>query len=286
MTRQPAPSPSPVRDLVVALTPFEEPNPRIVAAAERAGALGLLDLGRDAALARGALAELAKLLGPRPYGVRVPVGCPTGPDELPAEVDTVLLADPLRQRRPADWAADGHRRVWAEVTGPREAAAAVAAGADGIVAKGHEAGGRVGDLTTFVLVQRLLADPDIRVPVLAHGGIGPHTAAAAVAGGATGVVLDTQLALTTEGEDALPGPVAAALRAMDGSETVLLDGHRVYTRPDLTLPAQWAPGHEQRLRTRETDDTAGGADRVTSGATDDARLDRTGGGAAGSADRV
>ncbi|MFI5640625.1 SDR family NAD(P)-dependent oxidoreductase [Streptomyces goshikiensis] len=239
MTPQP-PRSAPARDLVVAVSPFEEPQPRIVTAAERAGALGLLDLGRDPAAARAAFAELARRLGAgRPYGVRVPWGCPLGPGDLPAEVDTVLLAHPAEHtpERVAAWAgAAGRPRVWAEATDLAEALAARAAGAGAVVAKGHEAGGRVGGATTFVLLQRLLAAPDLRIPVLACGGIGPHTAAAAVAGGAAGVLLDVQLALTAEGEAGLPAEVAAALRAMDGSETRLIEGHRVYARPDLTPP--------------------------------------------------
>ncbi|MFE2329775.1 nitronate monooxygenase, partial [Streptomyces sp. NPDC059385] len=230
------------RDLVVAVTPFEEPHPRIVAAAERAGALGLLDLGRDPDAARRAFAELTRRSAgavSRRYGVRVPVGCRVQPGELPAEVDTVLLADPA-YHSPAEvaaWAAAaGRPRVWAEVTGPEEAARAVAAGVGGLVAKGHEAGGRVGGTTTFVLLQQLLGDPGVTVPVRALGGIGPHTAAAAVAGGAAGVVLDVQLALTAEGEAGLPGEVCSALRAMDGSETRLERGHRVFARPDLPRP--------------------------------------------------
>ncbi|MET7619197.1 SDR family NAD(P)-dependent oxidoreductase [Streptomyces sp. NPDC005408] len=204
----------------------------MVAAAERAGALGLLDLGRDRERARAALAGLRGR-----YGVRIPSGCPLAPDDLPAAVDTVLLAEEHWRTGAARWAADGRRRVWAEVVSPAEAGAAVAAGASGLVAKGHEAGGRVGELTTFVLLQRLLADEELSVPVFAAGGIGPHTAAAAVAGGAAGVVLDTQLALTTEGAAGLPGDVEAAIRAMDGSETTVVAGHRIYARPDLAPPA-------------------------------------------------
>nr|WSW62963.1 SDR family NAD(P)-dependent oxidoreductase [Streptomyces sp. NBC_00998] len=238
MTPQP-PRSAATRDLVVAVSPFEEPHPRIVIAAERAGALGLLDLGRDPAAARRGFAELARRLGGRRrYGVRVPAGCPLGPEDLPPEVDTVLVAD-LAEHTPeqmAAWAEGGRRRAWAEVTGRAEALIAVAAGAVALVAKGHEAGGRVGGATTFVLLQQLLAGPGLGVPVLARGGIGPHTAAAAVAGGAAGVLVDVQLALTAEGEAALPAEVAAALRAMDGSETRLHDGHRVYARPDLTPP--------------------------------------------------
>lgn len=246
----PHPQSAAARELVVAVSPFEEPNPALVTAAERAGSLGLLDLGRDPAAARRAFAELARRTGSGGgsggsggggYGVRVPPGCPTGPGGLPPEVDTVLLADPAAHTREevAAWAAaPGRPRVWAEVTGRAEAAAAVAAGASALVAKGHEAGGRVGGATTFVLLQQLLADSGPGVPVLALGGIGPHTAAAAVAGGAAGVVLDAQLALTAEAEPALPAEVAAALRAMDGSETRLVDGYRVFTRPDLPAPPQ------------------------------------------------
>ncbi|RST09240.1 hypothetical protein, partial [Streptomyces sp. WAC05950] len=62
MIPHPPQSPA-VRDLVVAVCPFEEPRPGIVTAAERAGALGLLDLGRDASAARRALAETGRRLG-------------------------------------------------------------------------------------------------------------------------------------------------------------------------------------------------------------------------------
>ncbi|MGI5208173.1 beta-ketoacyl synthase N-terminal-like domain-containing protein [Spirillospora sp. CA-108201] len=122
--------------------------------------------------------------------------------------------------------------------GPDEAAAAISAarrigGEVGLVARGREAGGRVGELTTFVLLQHLLADTDLlvdgAVPVYAAGGIGPHSAAAAVAGGAAGVVLDVQLALVREAET--PTGVAARLAAMDGTETAVVDGHRVDQGP-------------------------------------------------------
>ncbi|MFE6131148.1 hypothetical protein ACFQ6Q_23265, partial [Streptomyces sp. NPDC056437] len=51
------------RDLVVVVSPFEEPRPRMVAAAERAGALGILDLGRDRDRARAAMAALSGRYG-------------------------------------------------------------------------------------------------------------------------------------------------------------------------------------------------------------------------------
>ncbi|WP_241255520.1 nitronate monooxygenase, partial [Candidatus Protofrankia californiensis] len=253
--------PGSLRDLVVAITPFTEPDARLVAAVVRAGGLGVLDLGRDAAVARVALADAARW-SRGAFGVRVPTGCATRPWELPPEVDTVVLAagppapvgqavlagetvpvgeaEPVGDAGPAHggWdvetaAATGRRRVLVEVTSVAQARAAVAAGADGLIARGSESGGRVGTLTTFTLLQHLLAAGDLDRPVWAAGGVGPHTAAAAVAAGAVGVVLDVQLALVREME--LPTEVAAAIRGMDGSETTVLAGHRVYVRPDLPV---------------------------------------------------
>ncbi|MGH1552492.1 nitronate monooxygenase [Streptomyces sp. L7] len=104
-------------------------------------------------------------------------------------------------------------RVLVEVTDPDQALAAVRLGAHGLIARGAESGGRIGELSTFVLLQRLLAEPGVTVPVWACGGIGPRTAAAAVAGGAAGVVLDSQLALLAE--SALP-ETGGCCAALDG----------------------------------------------------------------------
>ncbi|HXA31839.1 MAG TPA: beta-ketoacyl synthase N-terminal-like domain-containing protein, partial [Acidimicrobiales bacterium] len=148
--------------------------------------------------------------------------------------------------------------VLAEVTSLEEARAALALGAQGIVAKGSESGGAIGEETAFVLLQALVDNTLVgntlidntlidntlvdktEVPIWLKGGIGLHTAAAAIAGGATGVVLDSQVALTTESR--IPSELRAALEAMDGSETVTVGGHRFYSRPDLpaaTLQARF-----------------------------------------------
>ncbi len=212
------------RELVVGITPFEEPNARLVVALARAGAIGVLDLGRDAGWARAALADVCRWWSGG-FGVRVPAGCPLSPADIPEQVDVVVHGPGSR------WPSAAGRRVFVEVISVAEARVAVRAGAYGLITKGAEAGGRVGTTTTFVLLQQLLADPQIRVPVWAAGGIGPHTAAAAVSGGAAGIVLDTQLALVAEAD--LPGEVAAAIQVMDGSETRVVGDHRLYARPDL-----------------------------------------------------
>src|SRR6195256_3499130 len=218
------------RDLVLAISPFGRPDARVTAAAVRAGVLGVLDLGQDRDEALAALDDTARWAR-GPFGVRVGAGCPLLPSDLPAAVDTVVLAPDapwqLRDAGPG-------RRVLLEVTSPDEVPAR-GSGAGGLVARGSESGGLVGELSTFVLLQRLVAGSGPGLPVWAAGGIGLHTAAAAIAGGAAGVVLDVQLALTSEACETLPGDIAAALRSMDGSETAVVEGRRVYSRPGPEL---------------------------------------------------
>ncbi|MEU7784375.1 SDR family NAD(P)-dependent oxidoreductase [Amycolatopsis sp. NPDC049159] len=206
---------------VVAVSPLRWPSARGVAAVARGGGLGVLDLtGGHAARAE----ELALLgeWGIGAFGVRL-AGPPPGA-ELPEAVTTVLLTEDA-ECEARDFPG---RRVLAEVTSRASAARAVEGGAHGLIARGHECGGRTGELSTFVLLQALLADDALDVGVWAAGGIGPHTAAAAIAGGAAGVVLDTQLALLPEAE--LPSRLTAGLAGLDGSETTVVDGVRVLAR--------------------------------------------------------
>ncbi|MFD8000719.1 SDR family NAD(P)-dependent oxidoreductase [Streptomyces mirabilis] len=214
-----------VEDIVIALNPFAVPSARVTAAAVRAGGLGVLDLtagGRRAA-AELAPAEEWSAAG---FGVRLRDNDAFPARDLPACVHTVLLTADA-SCTPADFPS---HRVLVEVTGRAQALRAAAAGAHGLIARGHEAGGPVGELSTFVLLQQLLDDDELDLPVWACGGVGPHTAAAVVAGGGAGVVLDTQLALLAEAEAELPAGTSALLAGLDGSETTVEDGRRVVRR--------------------------------------------------------
>ncbi|MER7003944.1 SDR family NAD(P)-dependent oxidoreductase [Dactylosporangium sp. NPDC000555] len=224
-------------DLVVAINPCGavEPGPRIVAAAGAGGGIGVLDLAGGDRRTMRAL-EKAASWSAGPIGVRVPAGCSaTMADVERAATDRVSLVVlpanggwPLRE-------AVRRYRVLVEVTSRAQARAAAAAGAHGLIARGSEAGGVCAELSTFVLLQQLLADEALTLPVWAAGGIGPRTAAASVVGGAAGVVLDSQLALMPESD--LPDDVRAVIGRMDGSETVLRDdvrGLRRDGRPDGT----------------------------------------------------
>ncbi|TDC64012.1 acyltransferase domain-containing protein, partial [Streptomyces hainanensis] len=231
------------------INPVHRPSPRLTVAATRAGALGVLELPDDDP--RGAADALDRTASwsTAPFGVRVRPGCPVAPGDLPAAATTVLLADPTRE--PTEFV---DRTVLAEVTDLSGARAAAAAGAAGLIVRGSESGGRAGELSTFVLLQQVLADLGDTLPVWAAGGIGPHTAAAAVVGGAAGVVLDTQLALFDEA--ALPLEITETLAVLDGTETVRHHGVRVLRRrgpgtPELPDdPAEFAARVGPDLRTQ------------------------------------
>ncbi|HEX3426507.1 MAG TPA: beta-ketoacyl synthase N-terminal-like domain-containing protein, partial [Acidimicrobiales bacterium] len=225
-------------DLFWGVTPFGQPSADLVVALARAGAFGVLDLGTSPAAAIDAVTVAAARLGDdHSFGVRVHDRDIVAPEQLSPSVSTVVIAagSQMSADRLTRWAP---RRMVVEVTSLEAGLAAVGAGAQGIVAKGAESGGRVGDVGAFVLLQQLAAE--VKLPLWCQGGMGLHTTAAAIAGGATGVVFDTQLTLTRE--LALPPELGAAIAAMDGSETALVGGHRVFIRPDVASVEAGAAG--------------------------------------------
>ncbi|HEU4403010.1 MAG TPA: beta-ketoacyl synthase N-terminal-like domain-containing protein, partial [Candidatus Polarisedimenticolia bacterium] len=230
----------------ICLTPPGLTNPSIAIAASRAGELGVLDLelAEDARDASAAILTLARY-GRGHLGLRLDGGRSDLVERLtralPATIRTVILTpgdpDDLRRQMPA--LRGLQLTLLLEATSPEEAALGIDLGMDGLVAKGHEAAGRVGEETTFILLQRLLARPTL--PVWAQGGIGLHSAAAARVAGAAGVVLDSQLLLTRE------SPLSRAARQviarMDGSETACLGGEvgeswRIHDRAGLRPPEE------------------------------------------------
>ncbi|MFD4770354.1 SDR family NAD(P)-dependent oxidoreductase [Streptomyces niveus] len=208
---------------VIVINPLHRPSPRLTATAAATGAVGVLELPTEDPREVADLLDRTCRWSSVPFGVRIREGCSVTAGELPELVDTVLLADPARS--PAEFAG---RRVLAEVTSLAEALSAAEAGAAGLIVRGSESGGRAGELSTFVLLQQVLAEPALDLPAWACGGIGPHSAAATVAGGAAGVVLDTQLALFDEA--GLPTELTGVLAGLDGSETVRHHGVRVLRR--------------------------------------------------------
>ena len=219
--------------LVLAVTGGEglEASPHVLTTAARAGAFAVFDLAAGDAWALRTFEQAARRASD--LGVRVTAECAATPADMArlggAAVTLVVLA--ANSPWPIAELAERYE-ILVEVTSLTEARAAVAAGAAGLVARGMESGGRVSELSSFVLMQQLVTEMDL--PVWVAGGIGPRTAAASVVGGAAGVLLDTQLALLPE--STVPDDVASLLRRMDGTEVVSEGERRGLRRAETLLP--------------------------------------------------
>lgn len=113
---------------------------------------------------------------------------------------------------------DAGRQTIVQVQDLDGARAALAAGADAIVAQGNEAGGHTGRRGTLAFASQVL-DLAGDVPVLVAGGIGSARGLAAVlAMGAAGAVLGTRFKASDE--CAAPPAQKDALVASDGSDTL------------------------------------------------------------------
>ncbi len=244
-----------ISDILVT-TPPVPLDPALAIAACRAGAIGVLDLEHAAAEAE-ALAALTKLehFTSSPFGVKL------GRDSAEIAERVLQFAQGQGGFQRLGWvqlAGGDHRQLRDWVRLFKQAGCTVVLeaislaeiklgeelGADGLVLKGQEAGGRVGDDTAFILVQRWHARrrrDGGGLPVWVQGGIGLNTAAACVAAGAAGIVLDAQLSLARE--SGLSEVERARLASFDGSETVCIGGRlgagfRVYSRPKLPAVAE------------------------------------------------
>jgi len=220
---------------IFVFTPVCGADPGIAIAGCRAGARGTLDLEytRNVADARRALARLAQFTTTS-YGAKL---------NADSAVASALLADTRERlgwvvfagasgtdeqneelkRIVGQWRAR-QVEVFVEVVDSDEMRRALELEIDGVIIKGHEAAGRVGAESTLILVQRWFKQfaPSAGGAPRAwvQGGIGLHSAAACVAAGATGVVLDSQLLLARESN--VSDAARAWLEAFDGSQTVVL----------------------------------------------------------------
>ncbi len=227
---------------IIALTPPGLFDPAVAIAASRAGEIGILDLEyvQKDQVARAALGRLA-LYARNSYGVRLDAGDDDFVSRLmgylPKQTEYVILTGIDSKNLSGQVEALRGRNItvlW-ESKSLDQALHGVDAGVDGLIAKGNEAAGWVGQETTFILLQRLLRNTSL--PVWAQGGVGLHTAAGCYVAGAAGVVVDSQLLLTRE--SALPQRAKAPVAGMDGSESVCLGEElgafcRVYAPPEFS----------------------------------------------------
>ncbi len=134
------------------------------------------------------------------------------------------------------------RFVLGEVTSRAGISRAVAAGVSGLIVAGHEAAGRVGALSSFVLLQAALGQTT--APVWVRGGIGPNVAAGCIAAGAAGVVIEGSLLLARESR--LSPQWRERIARWDGSETTVITA-----KSGASLRVFGFPGSDALVRLRE-----------------------------------
>lgn len=213
---------------IIGLTPFEKPDVNLMPKLHQAGAFPVLSLGHDLANAGEAL-KLLDRTALYPYGICFP-NAQLLSLQIPENVKLVILPFDAKYRP------EIAKSIIYQVGSVDEAIQAEQLGAAGIIIKGNEAGGLTAYESTFILFQRIIRV--IRnIPVWIQGGVGLHTAAAAKALGATGVVLDSQLALFPE--SSVPGDFKDLCSKLNGTETRIIAGYRVLVRPNSpALPEQ------------------------------------------------
>lgn len=206
---------------VVGITPLEKPDVRLALALEHAKAFPIIHAGRNRQQATAALQSMAQQCTGS-FGV-----CFASVDladiPLPEQVSLVVLpfgCPPVKR---------AGLKVFYQICHIEQAITVVQHGADGIIVKGNEAAGAVGEVSSFVLFQQVvqhIKDTEVWV----QGGVGIHTGAALAALGATGLVLDSQLLLFTA--CSASKEIKQACEKLAGSETRVVDGFRILVRPD------------------------------------------------------
>ncbi|HEY0273417.1 MAG TPA: nitronate monooxygenase, partial [Chitinophaga sp.] len=175
---------------------------RLAAAVSNAGGLGLIGAGSMYPDVLRAHIRACKAATHKPFGVNVPLLYP----------DTDLLMQLIIEEKvPIVFTSAGNPKTWTAtlkqagitvvhvVSSTAFALKSEAAGVDAVVAEGFEAGGHNGreETTTLVLIPGVAAQ--LKIPLIAAGGIGSGKAmAAAFALGAEGVQVGSRFVATPE----------------------------------------------------------------------------------------
>jgi len=245
---------------VIATLPPGISSVDVAIAACRAGVRGLIrfDIQTSPESAVRSVQRLSRYTS-NPFGVVIPYAWSKQIDRLGDECHGQLKwvwidgdVSPSWNSQVQSWQKQG-LEVLVTCLRPEEFAIARELGADGIVLKGNESGGRTGDHTAFVLLQHwhrfAEAHPDADLPAAwAQGGIGPHSAAACRVAGVQGVVLDAQLVLAREA--GLTAEERKCVESFDGSQSRYLGGqldvgHRITLRPGSRVAEELAAAEDR-----------------------------------------
>jgi len=202
-------------------------GPELAAAVSNAGGLGLLGMGGlPAPVIREQIRD-ARRRTTRPFGVGLLLPHLSGGEvEVCAEeqVPVLLLFWGAIEPHLAKAQRAGIR-VFVQVGSVAEAQTAAAAGVDGIVAQGFEAGGHVRGTTSLATLLPAVCQAVAPLPVVAAGGIATGRGLVAALGlGASGVLMGTRFVASEESRAALEYKRRiVAARAEDTVHTTLFD---------------------------------------------------------------
>ncbi|MBB6498059.1 type I polyketide synthase [Pedobacter cryoconitis] len=211
---------------IIGITPFEKPDAALAIALNHAGFFSVLNAGY---LEPEALSAINKLVQSdvADFGICFPTDNFTA-IALPEQVSLVIIPYGMKFK------CKPKVKMIYQVYDLQSAKKAKAEGADGIIVKGNEGAGKVAQESSFVLFQRIIQEVK-DIPVWVQGGIGIHTAAAVLAQGAAGIILDSQLALFPE--CSAPKSIKEMCSRLSGTETKLIDNCRILSRPNSPVIA-------------------------------------------------
>lgn len=232
--------------------------PSLAVAACRAGGVGVLDaeLCHDIKKIESAL-QFLEAQSKSEYGLRLPSienndawdGLLSRYVQRGLRYLIVSLDDITQWQKTIEFTHFSQGMVYVEVCEDDERLATLPSSISGIIVKGNESAGLVGEDSSFILLQKIVNK--MSLPVLVRGGVSPHVAAACELVGVTGVVLDSQVLLLEESPIAeMLFPVIANLT---GNETVAAGNpelgryFRVLLRPGFKSTEQFI----ERMSTNE-----------------------------------
>lgn len=191
---------------VIILNPPGSPDASLAIAGCRAGGIGVYnsELDRGSNEITAAIRAMSRFTN-NPYGLKADTLSPSlwkilkegkeqSPNVLVLNGNTPLSRASLSRM---DKYRENGGRIFLEITAwGNQNHTGIEAHINGWWVKGNEAGGFVREESSFILFQRVINESSM--PVYVRGGIGFYNSAAYLSGGASGVVLDSQLLLLRE----------------------------------------------------------------------------------------
>lgn len=177
-------------------------TPKLAAAVSEAGGLGVIGSGAmNPEELKRAIDDTRKLTE-KPFGVNIMMASPYVEDLVRTVIDEKVSVVTFGAGNPSRFIPKLKEEgivVFPVVASDSLARLVERAGADGVIAEGMESGGHVGEVTTFVLLNRV--SRVVRIPVIGAGGIADgRSMAAAFVLGAEAVQMGTRFLASEESE--------------------------------------------------------------------------------------